>query len=100
MQDFQDFLSPSEQDLANPTYREGWCGGGRRALPRLDALSVIPTLARDRPSPYGILRSLQTFSPCDGCASIDIKVLTDLKPSFPNPDNLANLVNPVSAFLI
>ena len=26
--------------------------------------------------------------------SIDIKVLTDLKPSFPNPENLANLVNP------
>ena len=46
------FLSPSVQDQAILRYREGWCGGGRRALLRLGALSVRLTLARDRPSPY------------------------------------------------
>ena len=28
------------------------------------------------------IKVLRTFSPCDSCASIDIKVLTDLKASF------------------
>ena len=40
------------------------------------------------------IKVLRTFSPCDSRASIDIKVLTDLKASFPNPDNLENLENP------
>ena len=33
------FLSPSVQDQAILRYREGWCGGGRRALLRLDSSS-------------------------------------------------------------
>ena len=33
------FLSPSLQDQAILRYREGWCGGGRRALLRLDSSS-------------------------------------------------------------
>ena len=39
LQDSQDFLSPSVQDQAILRYREGWCGGGRRALLRLDSSS-------------------------------------------------------------
>ena len=112
IQDSQDFVSPSEQDLAILLYRVGWCMGGPCSSRSPDreqvriwrsCSSVSPTVARDRPSPYGKawsidIKVLRTFSPCYYRTSIDIKVLTDLKTSFPNPDNLANLENP--AFLI
>ena len=71
LQDSQDFLSPSEQDQAILLYRVGRCMAvGETScvstLPvgetsRVSMLSVRPTLARDRPSPYGILRSYGPF---------------------------------------
>ena len=48
----QDVLLPSEQDQAILLYREGCMAVGEPS--RVSMLSVIPTLARDRPSPYGI----------------------------------------------
>ena len=39
------------------------------------------------------LRSLRTFASFDGRTSIDIKVLTDLKTRFPNPENPENPEN-------
>ncbi|RKU38127.1 hypothetical protein C6495_00760 [Candidatus Poribacteria bacterium] len=91
--DSQDFVSLSEQDQAILLYRVGRCMAApvvrdcqianRSGSGDPDSmLSVSPALARDRPSPYGKPES------------IDMKVLADLNPSFPNPANLANLVNP------
>ena len=86
IQDSQDFFSPSVQDQAILLYRGARCMAAPVVCDRLIAnmdqailtyrvgrclavgetsrvsmLSVRPTQARDRPSPYGILRSYGPF---------------------------------------
>ena len=53
--------------------------GRRRDLPRLDAFGDTD-VGEGQALALRYIKVLRTFAPCDGRASIDIKVLTDLKP--------------------